>query len=260
MLQLTTNINFKAAIAGAAILTILSTLVPNIAEARGSGGRASGGRFNDFSLVYEFALFTLDPSLKLRTPNAGGTFVGAIENFTGGFTDVNDAFLLEDFVIESANSLTLDLTPRFISAGNIKLLNGDNAISSSDKTFLTTSTDRIEYTLTSSDFLNKYNISELTLFIEDTSNFDLLDTPQERNLALTSIDYIVNNKLLELVNGIRVSGAAKADSTIIVSNESTETRNINFTTTVPESSNVLGLLVLGGLGTSLLLRQKPERA
>ena len=153
--------------------------------------------------------------------------------------------------IRSGTPITLDLTTRLLNANDtLTLLNGNNVIASSD-TFdfgledsdvtregIQIDTARIEYIIHGFEDViileNNDEITELALIIEDADpetkefeidfngdgDLELLDV----NAAQTSIDFIIDNELLGLINGVRFSGAEFGNefenTTNIVSTES----------------------------------------
>ena len=263
----------RSLIAIAMLSSVIVGAVADTAEARrGRGRRARGSRVNNFDVTYDFDLFTgndtQDPIIPTSNLVDGiniYTFDDAITNFEGNFEDVDDAFELNEEFVQISDPLSWDLKARYLPIDtNITLLNGDT-ITPADSDFnipfdSRTSSDRIEYIITSSA-LEDSDIDEFTLFIENTANFDLLDTEEERTKAITDIEYIVDSGLLELINGLRVSGEEDIGSDI-VSTESFPNgeTDVSFepitSTVVPESNNVIGLFGLGFLGMGLLVKKK----
>ena len=261
---------------------ILGTVADSAEAGRGSGRRNSGSRSADISSIYEFDLFELDDFFNKRTPDANGTFIGAVENFSLSILDVdgNGDFLgIND---DELDDLTLNFTPRFVTAGStISLLNGTPVIAAdpnlmdvnrnvnSDGTS-TTENDRIEFTITG-DGLNTLSINELTLFIDDVSSFASLtdfDTEAEfsNSINTNGLTDIIEQDLLSLVNGYRVTGLGipvdefgipvdDSNPTVIFSEDFPVVDSQDIST-VPESNNVIGLLGIGCLGISLLVKKK----
>jgi hypothetical protein len=250
------------------IATIIIGAIADSADARrGRGRRAIGSRTNNFDVKYNFDLYTGNDTQDPIIPTnklVGGinlyTFNDALTNFDTTFTDTDqDEF---NFVEEIVKDSPLNLNARYLPSGETITLPDGSTVLSSDNDFgiptnSILTTDRIEYVITDSS-LDNVGIKELTLFIEDTNTVNLLNTPEERNKAITDIEYIVDNGLLRLINGVRVSGKSKANPNKIVSTESSG-EQISFapiTSSVPESNNVISLLGLGCLGMSLLVKKK----
>ena len=223
---------------------------------RGSGGRGGGSRSDSFNVNYGFEIFTEDLSGNTRVDVEGnltnniGIFPGAIENFelrlveSEGFFQLDgDANIRENSVnigedesdnfpagvpSEFPNDITLDLTARFIPAGQtISLpdgrepvfISGDPSLTIENAESNTTRASRIEYTLTSSE-LASVGIDEITLVLSDsnsTNNADLGSLDIER--AVNDIDYIINENLLGNIGNIRVSGSSSIDPSRLISRE-----------------------------------------
>ncbi|MEO1671014.1 MAG: Ig-like domain-containing protein, partial [Cyanobacteria bacterium J06631_2] len=218
---------------------------------RGSGSRGSGSRSAEFNVNYEFELFTQDDSGNLREDIEGdltnniGIFPNAIENFQITINETSDLFLfdgsdaiqissnqLNGFPAEVPNEINLDLTARFVPAGQtISLPDGGVPVfPSGDPSSIeddinnanprTTSGARIEYSLTSSE-LASVGVDEITLVLRDST-----DTPNNADLAsldiqraINDIDYIVEENLLGNIADIRVSGPASTNPSILISRE-----------------------------------------
>ncbi len=255
----------------------IGAFVDSAEAGRGTGARPSGSRGADIGSDYDFEVFELDDFGNPRILNGQGTFTQVIEKFNLFIEDRDDVFLFDE---EEIFNETLDLTPRFVPASStISLLDGTQIpISPSFRetgfrrgevlfgveintitNLATTQNNRIEYTFTGSS-LNDIDIEELTLFIDNP------DSSIDLNLAVNNISYIIDNNLLGSINGYRVSGLSNSDTNGIQSiifsedeadNVSTQELFIdpNIEQKVPEASNIAGLLTLGALGTSLLLRK-----
>jgi hypothetical protein len=251
---------------------------------RGSGGKGSGSRAHDFDVTYDFDIFSLQANGQTPT-----TFNGVVENFRGKFND--DGMSEFDFAdpnvspeIDTTNNpLTLNLQAKELKAGDpITLLSGNPAIDSLDpqQTLQVGITDRIEFTLFSNELAN-LGIDELTLFIadDDTNKPGLqaggqtLDTPlatAKGSSENDAIKYIIDNNLLGLVDGIRVSGGSIDQSGRIVSNEDTDDLTISFTPNGGRPDNPSSILngddvltgdngdntLLGGEGNNVLRGQE----
>lgn len=221
---------------------------------RGRGGRGSGSVSDFPEIDYELDIFTLDDlgnpridvegdGINERT-NEIGIFPSAIENFQLDLTTDDDLLLDGNAVfgenqitigntinifnpdIDIPNPITLDLTAKFISAGNtIKLLDG-GSVSSADGSPLVTDEDRIEYTLTGAGLVN-LGINELTLILwdadttksgfqaADSGEFGEIDQSSLRDInkidAVNDINYIIDENLLDSVNAVRVSGPSSSN-------------------------------------------------
>ncbi len=266
------------------------------AASRGRGNKAEGGREESVSLDYQFTLFSTTPAGTFRVDRDGNS-----NNRSGFFSDAIEDFKLHlgsgPFKFDSVDldSLTLDLQTKLIFEGEklllpnnqpVNLLGLDGSLTEKDAI---ASNDRIEYILRGKD-LEENGILELTLIIDESelgqdenSNFitfyDIpsLNTPKKRKQAVNSLDYIIDNTLLGLVNRIRVSGKP-SESTMntiiaqgevvpeivsddsIVSNPNPENGGVinvkvNLVT-VPESNLSNSLLGLGILGLGLGLKQR----
>lgn len=254
-----------------------AAFVDSAAAGRGSGGKAGGSRGADIGSDYDFEVYELDNFGNLRILNSQGTFTQAIEKFNLFIEDRDDQFLFNE---ESIFEETLDLTPRFVPAGSTISLLDDTQIPITPPyregglrqaeilfgveidtitNFATTQNNRIEYTFTGSS-LSDIDIDELTLFIDNP------DSSIDLNLAINDLSYIIDNDLFSSINGYRVSGLSDSDingvQSIIFSEDeadNVETEELfidpNIGQKVPESSNIVGILMLGGLGISLLLRK-----
>lgn len=251
----------------------VGAFVDSALAGRGSGGKSSGSRGADISSTYDFELFELDDLGNPRTPNSQGTFTQAIEKFNLFIFDVDDVFLFNE---ENLDNATLDLTPELVPAGStISLLDSTqipisplfrgnseatlNLDLNPTTNLAKTQNQRIEYTFTGSS-LSDIHINELTLFIDNP------DSSIELDRAINDISYIIDNDLLGAIDGYRVSGLSNPDSdgisSVIFTEDDadlveTEELFIDPDTgrKVPEGSNIAGLLILGGLGTSLLLKK-----
>lgn len=250
------------------------------------GNIASGGRFNEVELDYQFKIFTLTPTGQPRVDKDGdrnnntGIFTAAIEEFQGGIDDVDDHFVFNEIeIVKSveavskdekpiffADPLTLDLTAKFISSSSIiRLPNNKPAIcagSNCSKKKIIATSNRIEYTFTGNE-LEDEGIIELTLIVEDIRD---IDDPIQ---AVNSIEYIIDNKLFGKVNRIRVSGISSKSSRKILSNEDRVNEDgvddgppvkaevlPPRMVGVPESSPVNAWLASGILSAALLLKRK----
>jgi Ca2+-binding RTX toxin-like protein len=200
----------------------------------GSGGSSSGSRRNDFDAIYDFEIFSLQADAQTPT-----TFSGAAENFKGIFTDNGSSEF--DFAngngspdIDTRNNpLTLNLQAKELKVGDpITLLSGNPALDSFNpqQTLPAPPLDRIEFTLFSNELAN-LGIDEFTLIIEDddpnTPGLQAGGKDLDASLATANgfsendaIKYIIDNSLLSLVDGIRVTGGSILQPGQIVSNQS----------------------------------------
>lgn len=266
-----------------ATTVILGTFTDSAEAGRGKGKETEGSRSADISSSYIFDLYELDDFFNKRTPNGNGTFIGAVENFSLSILDVegNGDFLgISDDDVDELNNLTLNFTPRFVTGGStISLLDGtlvtpaDSRLTSvnlninPDGTIATTQNNRIEFTITGNG-LSPLSINELTIFIDDVDNnvefpsLTDLDTEEEfsNSINTNGLTDIIEKDLLSLVNGYRVTGLGipqgSTTQTIIFAEGAAEGVLSRDISTVPESNNVIGLLGLGCLGMSLLVKQK----
>ncbi len=250
---------------------ILVTIADSAEAGRGRGGRGRGSKTNGFFIDYDFKLFTgsdtqlpIIPTSKSISGIDVYTFENAVEDFEADYSrGTRDNFDFSSAEVKAP--LPSNFSARYLSGGTAITLPDGNPVIFSVAKGLPYDTDRIEYIFTNSALTAK-GISEFTLFIEDTSQYDLLDTEAERTKAITDIEYIIDNGLLKLVENIRISGKSKDDPSKIVSVENSldlnEENPVSFIpiptskTSVPESGNVIALLGLGCLGMSLLVKRK----
>lgn len=198
---------------------------------RGSGGRGSGRRGDDFNATYDFDIFSLQADGQTPT-----TFSGAVENFKGTFDDSNENEF--DFAqpnvldIDTTNTpLTLNLQAKEVKAGDpITLLSGDPAIDSLNpqQPLPAATTDGIELTFFSNELAN-LGIDEFTLIINDDDTFDPSLATANGSSENDVIKYIIDNNLLSSVDDIRISGGSKDDPNQIVSSDSLGISGISFT-------------------------------
>lgn len=222
-----------------------------------NGSSGSGGRWDEIELDYYFELFpTVEDSFERNI--SLGFFPNAVENFTGGFDDIDDnlsefdeLLIVDSLVLENPDTaktpenvpLTLDLMTKLLS-----------------------SEDQIEYILTGTQ-LTELGITELALIIDGFS--DIPDIDPEN--AVNSLEYIIEKQLLGFINTIRVSGPSSGDlgeifsSTNEVCDPEAERQcqpvNVELITrtipeAIPESDTQNSLLVLGILGAGWGLKRR----
>lgn len=264
-----------------ATATVFGSFVES-AEAAGrrSGNQVSGSRSDDISIEYKFSIFSTDEDGNLfqdgDSKDNSGSFVNAITDFKassslGGsdiaFTTFCIANLCEggDFNLPLVNPFTLNLETRLINAGDpILLPSGHPAISAFDENPLIAGTNRIEYILFG-DQLDSVGITEIALIIEEGpegninslkfKDIDSLDNLSKRQQAVNSLEYILENEILDIANSIRVSGPSSTGQ--IVSRDSPDDFDINAELVpVPEHTSVNSLLAFGIVGLGLGIKRK----
>ncbi|MGL5083781.1 MAG: hypothetical protein ACRC8A_20050 [Microcoleaceae cyanobacterium] len=201
-----------------------------------TGSGAKGGSFDEITLDYSFKLFPTATDADPR--NRRGSFSNVITDFTGSFEeDINNRFTFNS-PLKISEPLTLNLNTVLFDR-------------------------RIEYILSGDDLENK-GITELALIIDEESsdfpplfsNIDSLDSSRERRQAVNSLEYIINEQLLELVNTIRVSGPSFSNPDVIVSVPSNASDTEAEIITIPEVNSSNSLLVLGALGVGLGVKRR----
>jgi Ca2+-binding RTX toxin-like protein len=168
---------------------------------QGSGGRSSGSGSNGPSIRYDFEIF------ELKDDGTPSTFDGAIENFSGAFSEGS---------VENARTITLSDQKADLSA------------SRGTRSNFGPSNDTIEYGIESVDYvytdtagnLRSGNV-DLKLILFDgsaESGFQVNDTTIiggeaitttrtiDATLATSSIDYIISEGLFEYVDLIGITG------------------------------------------------------
>jgi hypothetical protein len=198
---------------------------------QGSGGSGSGSRSTNFDINYSFDIYSLQADGQTPT-----TFERAVENFKGvinhnelkAFDFESPGF--EEEIDTRNNPLKLDLQAKELKAGDqITLLSGDPAINWFSREELTTSKDRIEFTLSSKE-LEDLGVDEFTLVIEDddtkTPGLQAGGETIDTSLATANgsseneaIEYIIDNELFSSTDFIRLSAGSIDQSGKIVSEE-----------------------------------------
>lgn len=223
-----------------------------------NGSSGSGGRWDQIELDYYFELFpTVEDSFDQNT--SLGFFANAVENFTGGFFDVDDNLSEFDELL-IVDSLVVDSPDTAKKPENVPL-------TLDLMTKLLTSEDKIEYILTGTQ-LTELGITELALIIDGLS--DIPDIEPEN--AVNSLEYIIEKQLLGFINTIRVSGPSSRDLGEIFSSEnevcdpddieeecqpvSVQSITRTIPEAIPESDTQNSLLVLGILSAGWGLKRR----
>ncbi|NJK36695.1 MAG: hypothetical protein HC825_04325 [Oscillatoriales cyanobacterium RM1_1_9] len=189
--------------------------------------QVSGSRADTTVVNYDFTLF---PTVEDRSVSniARGFFEGAIADFTGLFEDLDNSFA---FDTANVTIPTLDLRTRLLNPeGRLELILQGNR-------------------------LRNQGITELALIIDDFSVASL-DTLSEQQEAVNSLQYIVENELLGLISGIRVSGPSSDGTGTIVSTLGPAINPGVDTIVIPESSPGNALLTMGLIGAGLGLKRR----
>ncbi|MEB3283384.1 MAG: hypothetical protein VKK42_31130 [Lyngbya sp.] len=237
-----------------------------------NGSSGSGWRTDGTEVDYSLTLF---PTVEDSNPQPRrGFFKNAITNFTGGFDDfTGDGFefdLVE--VFKSIKAVRPDEIGRATdSDGSLKTYEFiPEAITLNLRTRLLERDRKIEYILSGQKLRNK-GITELALIIDERnlgvdedfnffkfSDISSLNTFEKRKQAVNSLDYIIDNALLGLINNIRVSGFSSDGSGKIVQSSDVVSQVYVelITQKIPEYDSKNCLLVLGILGTALGLKRR----
>jgi hypothetical protein len=219
------------------------------AVSRSSGNEATGSRTNNVDVNYRFKLYGITPTGNPRKdeddiPNNNiGIFNGAIEDFTATITDTLEVEGLSEFGVYPEFKVAKIKTPSILNLKAVLIPES-----------------RIEYILSGETLANE-GITELSLIIDnfvdedDPTQVDNFESIVDPIQAVNSLEYIINNQLLEKIDKIRVrSNTASSEGGVgpSVKAERTDDRIVE----VPESSTTNSLLALGFLGVGSLLRRK----
>ncbi|MGL5083780.1 MAG: hypothetical protein ACRC8A_20045 [Microcoleaceae cyanobacterium] len=192
-----------------AVGAVIGSVVEGAVGVKQTGINPIGGRFDSTELDYSFTLF---PTVEDRdSDNTKGFFQNAITDFTGGFEDFGDLFAFD--LIEIVSSDVIADVDRNDSGYEFI----DEPLTLNLRANLQESDDRIEYILEGYK-LTERGVNGLALIINDLSVNSFLDTLEERELAVNDLDYIINNRLLGLIDDIQVTGPSSDGSGIVVRN------------------------------------------
>ncbi|MEM7591241.1 MAG: Ig-like domain-containing protein [Cyanobacteria bacterium P01_A01_bin.83] len=203
--------------------------------------RTSGSRTNNFDLDYEFVLSDT-PDEQFSSDDIT-TFVNAISNFEGEFTDTDSdefAIVTDGSPDIEVSNLTLDLQARHVEAGTTPTRFDGNLITESDTDSGAVDspldTARIEYKIGNTFSNENGELTEFVLIIEDedevVDGFQKDGNTIDITRATTDLSYIVEEGLFSLIDGIRVSGLDDGDGSnqnVIVSTEN-EVNNLILVT------------------------------
>jgi hypothetical protein len=239
------------------------------------GNQISGRRSNDIAVDYEFSIFSRDEDGNLfqdqdeNNEKNMGSFLNAIVDFKASFLNLGSEisfkdFCIDDFCTEEFLELAVSDVPTFNTPFTLNL---DTKLVSSNNASTMKSMKTIEYILSGSKLEENTGITEIAFILEELdgdgdafdfffSEIESLNTPEKQIEAVNSLEYIIDNEILNNANFIRVSGPDLTGQIVSSKASSGDFDILVDPLSVPEPVSTSSLLSLGLLGVGLGFKRK----